>query len=102
MRGIGVFTPPVAYSACKRNTLQMGLYQEQITVHPNSMFATNFPMIAITTKMNLLMDSRCATSSKSLGQHLQILHCTGRTADSLVVDFVIAVDFLPRSFSFFV
>ena len=34
------------------------------------------------------MDSMCITSSQSLGQHVQILQCTGRTADLLVVEFV--------------
>ena len=52
------------------------------------MLATIFQMTASTTKMSLLMDSRCTTSSQSLGQHVQILHCTEREADLLVVEFV--------------
>ena len=57
------------------------------TVHPNSMPATIFQMTATTTKMSLMTDSKC-TSSQSLGQHVQILHCSGTTADLLVVEIV--------------
>ena len=52
------------------------------------MHATICLVIATTMKMSLVMDSKSTTSSQSLGQLVQILRCTKRTADLFVVEFV--------------
>ena len=55
-----------------------------ITVHPNLMPATT--KVATPKKKSLVVDSRCTTSSQSLGRHAQILHCAKRMVDLVVVE----------------